>query len=330
MAKNFINMKKAIILCLSFFLLCACTIQSDYEKELSKYYLSLTSSSQIDENTVGVENQIFDFENKKQTTHEKYQLTAQYSLAVYDDKEHAILYSAKDQNNDDQVYFYDVKTKKTTQLTDFLWGINYIIPRDEDYIVVGAKQKTHILALWSIHKKTHTIKQIEIPHDKYNDMYAWQVAYIPQTNDLVIQATSDSLEYELMDKWNSQDEHEGEDLNIPFLHYIYRDNKMEYLFTIEMPKGNGLVSNGKQILVAIQSQDHGNQLISYDLETKKQTKLEKVTGLGRVFYLDNKGEYLYAFLNGIVRKNIYTGKEEWLDYNFKDAYYYNNFILLKK
>ena len=49
-----------------------------------------------------------------------------------------------------------------------------------------------------------------------------------------------------------------------------------------------------------------------------------------MFYLDNKGQYLYAFMNGVVRKDIHTGKEEKLDYDFKDVGYYNNFILLKK
>ena len=230
-------------------MLCACSTQKDYEKELSNYYLSMTSSRQFDDK-ISVENQVYDFKNKKLTTNNKYELSAQYSLAVYDDKEHTVLYSAKDSNNNDQVYIYDDDTKKTVQLTDFLWGINYIIPRSEDYIVVGAKRKTHILSLWSIDRKTHDVKQIEIPNDKFDDMYAWQVAYIPQTNDLIIQATSDSLEYELMDKWNnSQSGNEDKDLNIPFYHYIYHNNKMEYLFTQEMPQSDGLISNGKQILV---------------------------------------------------------------------------------
>lgn len=311
-------------------MLCACSTQKDYEKELSNYYLSMTSSRQFDDK-ISVENQVYDFKNKKLTTNNKYELSAQYSLAVYDDKEHTVLYSAKDSNNNDQVYIYDDDTKKTVQLTDFLWGINYIIPRSEDYIVVGAKRKTHILSLWSIDRKTHDVKQIEIPNDKFDDMYAWQVAYIPQTNDLIIQATSDSLEYELMDKWNnSQSGNEDKDLNIPFYHYIYHNNKMEYLFTQEMPQSDGLISNGKQILVSINSKEHGNQLISYDIQSKEKKELEKVTGLGRVFYLDNKGQYLYAFMNGVVRKDIHTGKEEKLDYDFKDVGYYNNFILLKK
>ena len=326
------SMKKITILCIfSLLLLCACDLKKDYERELSNYYLSLTSSNGINDDTVSVENQTYDFESKKMTDHKfDFKLTTQYSLAVYDARDHAVLYSAKDSNNDDQVYLYNINTKETSQLTNHLWGINYIIPRDDDYIVVGAKKKTHILALWSIDKKTHSVKQIEIPDEKYNDMYAWQVAYIPQTNDLVIQATSDSLEYELMDKFNSEDEHKNEDLAIPYSHYIYHDDKMEYLFTQEMPQSEGLVSNGEQVLVAIQSKNQGKQLISYDIKTKEKKILENVSGLGRVFYFDNKGQYLYAFNNGVVRKDVKTGKEEKTDYKFKELGYYNNFILLKK
>lgn len=71
-------MKKHIILCLIIFLLCACSFQRDYYKELSNYYLSLTSSTQINENHVSVENQVYDFQRRKMTIHDNYQLTAQY------------------------------------------------------------------------------------------------------------------------------------------------------------------------------------------------------------------------------------------------------------
>lgn len=323
-------MKKHIILCLIIFLLCACSFQRDYYKELSNYYLSLTSSTQINENHVSVENQVYDFQRRKMTIHDNYQLTAQYSLAVYDYKEKAILYSAKDSNNNDQVYLYDNKTKKTTQLTENFWGVNYIIPRTNDYIVVGVKLNTHILSLWSIDKKTHNIKQIKISDSTHDDMSIWQVAYIPQTNDLIIQAASNSEEYKILNEWNMQDEHGSQDINVPYYHYLYHDEKIKYLFTENMPQSQGLICNGKKVLVSVDSKDNGNSLIQYDLNTKKKETLENVTGLSRVFYLDDDGQYLYAFLDGIVRKDIHTGKEEWLDYEFKDIGYYNNFILLRR
>lgn len=327
------KMKKYLFLGFSLMLvlLSGCKSQGGKD-ELSNYYLSLTSSEQVKEDEVSVVNQVYDFETDSTKTSEPYTLTSQYSLAVYDQKDNAILYTVKDSGGkNDQVFKYDIKSKKTEQLTDFLWGINYIIPRENDYIVVGVPFESKILSLYSIDRKTKKAEHIAIPDEKHDDMSVWQVAYIPQTGDVVIQTYSDSEQYKLTDKWNSSSEdHQGKDLIIPFYHYIYRDHKVKYLFEEDMPQSFGLVSNGKQILIAINSQENGDSLLKYDLEQSKLEKVEKVNGLGRVFYLDNASQYLYAFNNGIVRKDINTGKEEWLDSTFKDSGYYNNFILLRK
>ena len=75
------------------------------------------------------------------------------------------------------MYRYDLETKKTEQLTDNLWGINSIIPRENDYIVVGVPQTpddSKEFMLWSVDRDTNKIKQIEIPHDKHKDMSVWQ------------------------------------------------------------------------------------------------------------------------------------------------------------
>ena len=114
--------KYILLIALSAIMLMGCKA-SETKSELSDYYLSLTSSSRINENEISVENHIYDFEtNKMNTENYKMNLTAKYSLAVHDDKGKAVLYSAKDVNGNDEVYRYDLKTKKSEQLTDNLWG----------------------------------------------------------------------------------------------------------------------------------------------------------------------------------------------------------------
>lgn len=332
LVKGYISMKrKSLIYVVLLFVLCGCQSNTK-NNELSDYYLSMTSSSQVSDTEILVENQIYDFEEDVSISHDKFTLTAQYSLAVYDKKDNAILYSAKDASGeDDQVFLYDIETKQTKQLTNNLWGINYIIPRDNDYLVVGVPFKSHILCLWTIDRNTKKVSQVEIPNNDHDDMSVWQIAYIPQTNDVVIQAYSDSEQYEISHKWNSIEEHEeSEELSVPYYHYIYKDGEAKYLFTKIMPQSDGLVSNGKDVLIAVNSKVNGDYLMKYNLDNNKLETLKNISGLGRVFYLDTAGEYVYAFKNGVGRKNINTGEEEWLDTHFKDLGSYSNYIFLKK
>ena len=71
-------------------------------------------------------------------------------------------------------------------------------------------------------------------------MSVWQVAYVPETDGLVLQTYSESEEYTLRDKWNSAENHsEGKELEIPFYYYQYENGKVKYLFEQKMPQSNG-------------------------------------------------------------------------------------------
>lgn len=325
--------KYILLIALSAIMLMGCKA-SETKSELSDYYLSLTSSSRINENEISVENHIYDFEtNKMNTENYKMNLTAKYSLAVYDDKGKAVLYSAKDVNGNDEVYRYDLKTKKSEQLTDNLWGINYIEPREKDYIVVGVPQIPHdskVLMLWSIDRNTKEVRNIEIPHDKYKDISVWQVAYVPETDGLILQTYSDSEAYELQDKWNSMEEHpKDKELTNPFYYYQYVNGEMKYLFEKDMPQSMGIVANRNDILFAVQSEIEGNNVFRYNIKDNKVDKMKSLETLEKVFYLDEKSENVYRFNGKIGKINLKTGKEEWLDSNFKESYF-NNYMLLKK
>ena len=128
--------KYILLIALSVVMLTGCKT-SETKSELSDYYLSMTNSSRINENEISVENHTYDFEKDKMNSAKyKIDLATQFNFAVVDDKGKAVLYSAKDEKGNDEVYRYDLETKKTEQLTDNLWGINSIIPRENDYIVI--------------------------------------------------------------------------------------------------------------------------------------------------------------------------------------------------
>lgn len=286
---------KKIICFLSFVILLFGCQQRESIPELNDYYLSITKSSE-DEYGVYFQNVSFDFETLKTVESESVERNSQYPLIVYDQKYNRYIYSAKDENtNDDQVYVYDLNTKKETHIDMEIWGVNYIIVRDNDYIVVAVKNNTQLLSLFSIDKETLSCKEISFPNDIHDDMSIWQVAYIPQNDGLILQAYSISEEWKIRDQWNTEVHDANVDLLVPFYHYLYTDSQFEYLFSLEMPQSLGVLSNGKDILVAQNSvNDEDDKVIRYNIENKEMTTEEHAKTLNLGFYLDDEGRYVYA------------------------------------
>ena len=132
--------KQILLLTVTALMLTGCQT-SEKKSELTDYRLITSNADRLNENQIVVENNTYDFEKDKMNSSKyKIDLATQFNFAVVDDKGKAVLYSAKDEKGNDEVYRYDLETKKTEQLTDNLWGINSIIPRENDYIVVGVPQ----------------------------------------------------------------------------------------------------------------------------------------------------------------------------------------------
>ena len=329
-------MKKIIVLCMALVVLCACTLQKDYEKDLSRYNFSGFSYSYVNGNQFFAENYIYDFSKGKMTTNNKYSIKVERpecTVGAYDSYENMILYASQDKDHHDQVYIYDIESQNSTQLTTQVWGITTIIPRENDYIVVGVKDGIEELSLWSIDKKTHEEKQIKVtdPRHEREDMYVWRIAYVPQTDGIIIQAVSDSEEHELIEKSDeSEEEEENIDVNIPCVHYYYHDEQLDYLFTEEMPKSMAIVSNGKKVLVEALSDTNGISDIQYDIESQEKEEMKTFCELTKALYLDDNGEYLYKFESQLVRIKIANGETETLDYDLKYLKNYDNIMLVKK
>lgn len=325
--------KQILLFTLTALVLTGCQT-SEKKTELENYRLVTSNASRLNENQIVVENNTYDFgKDKMNSAKYKIDSTAQLNFAVVDDKGKAVLYSAKDEKGNDEVYRYDLETKEVEQLTDNLWGISYIIPRENDYIVVGVPQTPNdskVFMLWSIDRNTKEVKRIELSNDKHKDISVWQAAYIPETDGLILQTYSESEEYALRDKWNNIENHsERTELETPFYYYQYENGKVKYLFEKNMPQSNGLVANKNDVLFGVQSDVNGDCVYRYNLKEEKEEKVKGLQRLDKAFYLDKESNYLYKFNGKIGKVDLKTGKEEWLDNQFKE-YYFTDYRLVKE
>ena len=319
-------MKKLILLLMSVFMLFGCQ-QTTGENELNQYYLSFSS---INSSKISGTNYVFDFKTNKTIKSENIQLESQYTLLVYDYESDCILYTSNSsQTGCDNIYFYNPKDQSSKLLTTQLNAINYIIPREDDFIILANPVDKREICLYKMDKKTYELQEIVLPHDQYNDMSSWNVFYIPQTDEVVIEAYSESEDYALLDKWNNEDHTIDEDFSSPYYFYIYGDgDEAEYLIEYEMPQPLYMVSNGKDILFEIY---HKDEVYRYNRETKEVSKEKVLKSLAGVFYMSNNGQYLYQISNDKkIVKVDYNNKETIaLPYEL-DIYDAVNCILSKK
>ena len=323
-------MKKFIYLLGIISLLFGCQSQTVTIPELSDYYLSITKSSG-NKNKVYYQNVSYDFEKMKTSESENIERTSQYPIFVYDQKYNRYIYSSKDESVDDHIYVYDVKSNKEIHLDLGIWGINYILIRDNDYIVVAVKNKTQVLSLYSIDKETLSFKEIELPKDIHDDMSIWQVAYIPQTDGLVLQTYSIDEEWTTRDEWNSQIHDYTDDMEVPYYHYLYTDKGFEFLFKLDIPQSDGILSNGKDILVEVfYEDDNKKHVIRYNIENDNIEKEQYLKSLNLGFYLDDEGRYIYALGDNIHKYDTYTGEDTILNIAFPYEGYNSNYVLVRK
>lgn len=323
-------MKKILCIIVCLFSLVACAHEKG-ESELYDYYISMTKSSQKGD-VVYFKNVSFDFETKETVETDEIVRNSQYPLMVYDQKYNRYLYTKKDDSGyDDHIYIYDVIKDEEIHIDMDIWGANYIIIRENDYAVIGVKDWTHQLSLFLINKDTFEFEEIAIEYNGIVDLSVWQASYVPQTNDLILQAYSVSDSYERLDAWNNEEIHKDYDLFQNYYYFIYTDEGIEFLFELESPQGDGIISNGKDILVyAPCKEDQSKKVFRYNIETKEMKHEEHLQTLKSGFLLDEEGRYIYCIGDNIHKYDIYTGEDEVLDIKFPADGFKSNFILVKK
>lgn len=110
--------------------------------------------------------------------------TSQYPLAVYSKGDDVIYFSADEEtgNNRDQVYCLDRKTGDVYRLTEGLFAINYIIPTQDQVIIVAAGTTETILRPYIYEKSTGEVHKVEV----YEDFDVKYCSYNPITERLFL------------------------------------------------------------------------------------------------------------------------------------------------
>ena len=127
--------------------------------------------------------------------------TSQYPLAVYDASEQTIYYSAVDESgSNDQLWKYDLKNRNAKKLTDSFFAINYIIPRENDVVVIAAAKKDRKCTPYLYDKNNQTLSKLEFDIDFNCSLCTYQAT----SGRLILSGTSYKQELEIREAWNSR------------------------------------------------------------------------------------------------------------------------------
>lgn len=151
--------------------------------------------------------------------------SSQYPLTIYDKRNEAIYYSDRVDNNGgygDQLFYYDLKSKESVQLTDNIYAINYIFPVKDSVYMLGAMKNTHYL---TIIKYDLCTKELSV----FDDEGVWTfdlLVYDVYSDKLFASACNAKEEEENREAYNSRPEEEYDDNIIPtdYTIFVFEDD----------------------------------------------------------------------------------------------------------
>ncbi len=121
-------------------------------------YISITETCRNEKDELITTLSVLFLDEKESKSVFEFPYTAQYPLGVVDLADNMVYFSADVNDVGDQIFSYNLKTKKTEQLTDNLFAINYIIPTKYAVYFVACKSGTSNLCLGAYDKRTGEIK----------------------------------------------------------------------------------------------------------------------------------------------------------------------------
>ncbi|GGO01015.1 hypothetical protein [Saccharibacillus kuerlensis] len=171
---------KFLILLLLFFLV-ACTSKNDNLETTNKIksdsaanketrstapttdYVTLTYSEYAaSDDSDAIKTQVLSYDSSTKKTEKIFQFdyTAQYPLAFYDKPNQLVYYTQRvgtDKEYGDQIFVRDLSKKKTSQLTENLFAVNYVIPSGDRLFFVANIKGEQAIRLGAIDLKTKKI-----------------------------------------------------------------------------------------------------------------------------------------------------------------------------
>lgn len=249
----------------------------------------------------------------------KFPYTSQYPLGVFSTNDQAVYYTKRDDNNRDQIFRCDVKTKEEVQLTSDLRAVNQIIPTEKKVYFV-ASSKDQVLRLGMLDKHSGVIS-----YWGDEDTNVETITIDPKTEHIYISAFSYSQDREVIEKQFISDENK---YSMP-LFSVY---ETDYLFS----KTQKLFSKNAWIRILVVNMIDNKLIAIYDKEYNSEEKSkavaidinsheveefilppERMQVDGASFSVDGKGLYVISVIND--KRGIYY-------YNFDSKEYSPIFI----
>ena len=263
-------------------------------------YLSITVSAYNDGATAesGMVTTVYslDLESNEVEKVWSFEETAQYPLATYSRHDNSVYYTQRVENDEtgkgDQLFSKNLSTGEILQMSEELFGVNYIVPLDADRIVyVAAEKQSHILSVFLYNKKTKRTTTADLP----DDMSIQRLSYNTLTGRLI-----GSGRYEMEERAAADASNQGMGQRfIPPDYYIYDftdfDN-IHLLYKTENRQLERLASDadGHIIFTQTDTDRAWGAVFSthwYDVE---ETALETLDNLDASMYV---GEFLFCTEN---------------------------------
>ena len=148
-------------------------------------YISFTVTKEED-NDLNMYTYTYDLKEEKLINRVKLDYNAQYPLAVYTSFDDSVYSSYRDDQDCDQLWRIDLKSKNKECLTESLFAINYIIPLKEKVYVAAVKRGERAIGLFEYSQK----KLTRISKNK--DDFVWKLNVNPDINKVAYNTYSQS------------------------------------------------------------------------------------------------------------------------------------------
>ncbi|MEK5164772.1 hypothetical protein NYE69_20865 [Paenibacillus sp. FSL R5-0527] len=267
------------------------SLNNDLSDYLSITYTKYTNGTDTND---GMTMEVYSYElnSKKLTKVTELPYTSQYPLTSASLPEQKIYYSGEGEQDEDELFVYDLTTKSSKQISTNLFAINRIIPftADNKLIMVAVKRGEINLKVGFFDKKAGDIRFVD---DQDLDTHTQDIAYSLETNKIYAAQYSDTQQSIQMRKANKA----NTDM-IPPNHWIVEiDNTTlttRKIIELKEEKILSLTVSGDQILMATTKVINSGKVehSMVNIHSGERTRIDLPTVVGKAYMSkDRKGIY---------------------------------------
>lgn len=240
----------------------------------------------------------YDLKSKKLEKHPELELYSEYPLSVYSKYDNKIYYTYRDKEGGDQLWSFDVQTKKKECLTKTLFAINSIIPVKNHlyFVAVQGTEDTSAMGFFE-YKDGKIIRLLED-----TDAFVWRVNVNSDVEKILLDTYSNSEIYNNFEKDSSSDII-GENT---LYTYDIKENKIEKVYhTKEVGQGwNMAIASDNTIYYQL-----GDLYHVKDGKSKIDTEFDHLD-MKSILYINDTELYYCDDGSKVVKYNRKTKEEE--------------------